>query len=187
MKTKQSICSSTIEGTKAKRSICSSTIEGTKTKRSICSPTIEETKTKRSICSSNIEGTKRKWSIRSSTIEGTKTKRSIRSSTIDDLPLLQSRSPQLHFESLQLLNFKFSAEPDLEPAFHSNVDPDPAFRNDVDPHVSGFVTLILSRAEVESGLAYTENKENWVLLIQDKLNKVLLKLRISGICLVYWL
>ncbi len=72
--------------------------------------------------------------------------------------------PPLHFESLQLLNFKFNAEPDLEPAFQSNVDPDPAFRNDVDPHVSGFVTMILSRAEVESGLAYTENKENWVIL-----------------------
>ncbi len=88
MKTKQSICSSTIEGTKTKRSICSSTIEGTKTKWSVCSPTIEGTKTKRSICSSTIEGTKTKGSIRSSTIEGTKTKRSIRSSTIDDLTLL---------------------------------------------------------------------------------------------------
>jgi hypothetical protein len=73
---------------KTKRSICSSTIEGTKTKRSICSPAIEGTKTKQSICSSTIEGMKTKRSFCSSTIEGTKTKRSIRSSTIDDLLLL---------------------------------------------------------------------------------------------------
>jgi hypothetical protein len=61
---------------KTNQSICSSTIKGTKTKRSICSLTIEEMKNNQSICSS--------------TIEGTKTKRSIRSSTIDDLTLLVS-------------------------------------------------------------------------------------------------
>jgi hypothetical protein len=42
-------------------------------------------------------------------------------------------SPRLHCEPLKLLSFDFNADPDPDPAFHSNTDPDAASKNNVDP------------------------------------------------------
>ncbi len=41
--------------------------------------------------------------------------------------------PGLRVEPLELLNFDFNGDPDLDPAFHSKADPDPASQNKADP------------------------------------------------------
>ncbi len=38
-------------------------------------------------------------------------------------------SPRLYFEPLKLLHFDFDANPDPDPAVHSNADPDPVSKN----------------------------------------------------------
>ncbi len=40
---------------------------------------------------------------------------------------------RLHFEPPKLSNFDFTADPDPDPAFHSNADPDPVSKNNADP------------------------------------------------------
>ncbi len=51
-------------------------------------------------------------------------------------PGLHFEPPLFHCEPLKLLNVDFNADPDPDPAFHSNVDPvsDPASQINADPN-----------------------------------------------------
>jgi hypothetical protein len=46
---------------------------------------------------------------------------------------LKCGRPRLHFEPLKLMGFDFYADPDPDPALHSNTDPAEASQNNADP------------------------------------------------------